>query len=87
MAWGARNLISTQPWNASTTDHTSKPHALTSDNAASSVFRRSFGTLDASCRSEIKSATAFLHAFRSCGVSGPVWKSTSELGYYIASMA
>ncbi len=36
------------------------------DNAASSVFRRSFGTLDASCRSEIKSATAFLHALRSC---------------------
>jgi len=70
MAWGARHLISTQPWNASTTDHTSKPHALTSDRAASSVFRRSFGTLDASCRSEIKSATAFLHAFRSCGVSG-----------------
>ena len=69
------------PWNASTTLHTSKPQALTSDNAASSVFRRSFGTLDASCRSEIKSATAFLHALRSCGVSGLGLRFASGFGF------
>ena len=56
--------------NASTTDHTSKPHALTSDNAASSVFRRSFGTLDASCRSEIKSATLHFSQLRLPGLCG-----------------